>query len=148
MQTQDEECFYQCEPMLGHFEIGNTGYIAHVPVCASYCDRWFEACRDDLTCVVDWLADFDYAVEGNNLCPPNSTCQTFEEVYGNGEGLCNRMWGDAFFYSEDVNNCTVMAFDNAMPNPNFQLSFPNAATRGVVISLLSIVLAGLAAVLT
>ena len=133
--------------MLGHFEIDNTGYISHVPICASYCNLWFDACRTDRTCVVDWLADFDYTLDGNNTCPADSTCRTFEEVYGDGEGLCNLMWGDAFFFSEDVDNCTVMAFDNAMPNPNFQLSFPNMATRGVVLSVASILLAGLTAIL-
>lgn len=122
LTLQDEECFYQCEPMLGYFQIDASGYISHVPVCASYCERWFAACRTDLTCVADWLADFDYAVNGNNSCPANSTCTTFEQQYGDARGLCNRMWGDAFFYSEDEDNCTVMAFTG--PNPNFQLTFP------------------------
>ena len=34
------------------------------------------------------------------------------------------MWGNAFFYSEDETNCTVMAFDGSGPNPNYQLRFP------------------------
>lgn len=110
--------------MLGYFQIGTTGYIQHVPVCASYCERWFQACRNDLTCVEDWLADFDYAEDGINSCPMNSSCLTFEQRYGNATGLCNRMWGNAFFYSEDEDNCTVMAFDGTQENPNFQLSFP------------------------
>ena len=75
--------------------------------------------------MVDWLADFDYhIIHGNNMCPENSTCVTFEEQYGDGRGLCNAMWGDAFFYSEDETNCTVMAFDGSGPNPNYQLRFP------------------------
>ena len=113
--------------MLGHFQIGMTGYIQNVPVCADYCDAWFDACKDDLTCVEDWLADFDYAIDGNNSCPANSTCVTFREMYGNGEGLCNRMWGTAFHYSTDTDNCTVMAFNNSMPNPNYRLTFPRAS---------------------
>lgn len=114
--------------MLGYFQIENTGYIANVPVCADYCDRWFEACKDDRTCVTDWLGDFDYHPEtGRNSCPENSECVTFAEMYGNGRGLCNRMWGNAFFYSEDRNNCTVMSFEDAQSNPNFVLSFPEDA---------------------
>lgn len=108
--------------MLGYFQVGSTGSIKRVPVCASYCEQWFAACRNDLTCVEDWLEEFDYAVNGNNSCPVNSNCTTFEERYGNAAGLCNRMWGDAFSYSEDENNCTVMTFSG--PNPNFQLTFP------------------------
>ena len=110
--------------MLWYFRIPSSpGYISNVPVCASYCNRWFEACRDDFTCVEDWLADFDYAVDGANSCPANASCVTFEETYGNGEGLCNRMWGSAFVYSTDEDNCTVMAFDNTDGNPNYELSF-------------------------
>ena len=129
---QDEECFYQCEPMLGYFQIGTTGYIQNVPVCADYCDSWFEACQDDLTCVEDWLADFDYAVDGNNSCPVNSSCITFREMYRNGEGLCNRMWGHAFYYSTNTNNCTVMKFNNSLPNPNLRLSFPSEGVSTAV----------------
>ena len=113
--------------MLGYFQIGMTGYIRNVPVCASYCDAWFEACRNDLTCVEDWLADFDFALDGVNSCPASSTCITFEEMYGNGEGLCNRMWGEAFIYSTNMNNCTVMVFNNTMPNPNYGLTFPQVS---------------------
>ncbi len=119
--------------MLGHFETSpGSGYIANVPVCASYCDRWFQACKDDLTCVENWLVDFDFAANGNNSCPVNSTCMTFSERYGNAEGLCNKMWGNAFIYSRDETNCTVMSFDSSRSNPNFQLSFPTAhAPHGV-----------------
>ena len=118
--------------MLGHFESPlGSGYISGVPVCASYCDSWFEACKDDLTCVEDWLADFDFAANGNNSCPTNSTCTTFKERYGNAQGLCNKMWGSAFRYSTDTSNCTVMKFDSTGSNPNFILSFlaPPASTQ-------------------
>ena len=132
--------------MLGYFEIGeNTGYIEHVPVCASYCERWFSACRNDRTCVQDWLADFDYAEDGINSCPANSTCTTFEERYGDARGLCNRMWGRAFFYSEDEDNCTVMAFDGTGPNPNFQLSFPGSGSGRVESHLAIVVFVGIVA---
>lgn len=116
--------------MLGYFEIDNTGYIQHVPVCASYCERWFNACSNDSTCVENWLEDFDFSANGNNSCPANSSCTTFAERYGDARGLCNKMWGNAFFYSEDVNNCTVMAFNGTGPNPNFGLSFPTTTTAG------------------
>ena len=113
--------------MLGYFQIGTSGYIRNVPVCASYCDAWFEACRNDLTCVEDWLEDFDSTIHGANICPTNSPCVTFEQMYGNAEGLCNKMWGEAFIYSTDTDNCTVMVFNNTMRNPNYQLSFPGTS---------------------
>ena len=129
---QDEECFYQCEPMLGYFQIDMTGYIQSVPVCADYCDAWFEACKDDLTCVEDWLADFDFAEDGNNSCPANATCTTFRERYKNGEGLCNKMWGKAFYYSTNTDNCTVMTFNNTRTNPNYKLTFPHSDSTSTV----------------
>ena len=94
--------------MLGYFQIGMTGYVQNVPVCASYCDAWFEACKDDVTCVENWLNNFNKDTNGSNICPINSSCITFEEMYGSGEGLCNKMWGGAFYYSNDTDNYTVM----------------------------------------
>ena len=110
--------------MLAYFQVGMTGYIQNVPVCADYCDAWFEACKDDLTCVENWLRDFTKDANGTNICPINSSCITFEEMYSSGEGLCNKMWGKAFYYSSNTDNCTVMMFDDSMVNPNTRLSFP------------------------
>ena len=112
--------------MLGYFQIGATGYIQNVPVCASYCDAWFEACtcKDDVTYVENWLHDFTRDTNGSNICPINSSCITFEEMYGSGKGLCNKMWGGAFYYSNDIDNYTVMGFDSSMVSPNTRLSFP------------------------
>ena len=50
-----------------------------VPICAKYCDEWFDACKSDYTCVQDWLLGFNYT---NSVysCPTDSTCRTFQEV--------------------------------------------------------------------
>lgn len=120
--------------MLWYFRIPSTsGYIKGAPVCASYCNRWFDACKDDYTCVENWLEDFDYALDGANSCPANSSCMTFRDMYGNGEGLCNRMWGEAFVYSEDESNCTVMVFNSSSSNPNYRLSFPSGDSSACAI---------------
>ena len=146
-KLQDEECFYQCEPMLVYFQIGTTGYIKNVPVCADYCNAWFEACKDDLTCVENWLEDFDFAENGNNSCPANSSCVTFSEMYGSGQGICNKMWGVAFYYSTDTDNCTVMAFNNTMTNPNYRLTFPGTSgsqrvkvVYGLILVMMSVII--------
>lgn len=47
-------------------------------------------------------------------------------MYGDAKGLCDKMWGDAFFYVDDkvTNNdgskdfCMVMQFDGDGENPN------------------------------
>ena len=55
-----------------------------------------------------------------NLSDKFKLCQ----MYGSGEGLCNKMWGEAFYYSSDTDNCTVMVFNSSMINPNIRLTFP------------------------
>lgn len=50
-----------------------------VPICAKYCDEWFDACKSDYTCVQDWFGGFNIT---NSIysCPTNSPCRTFQEV--------------------------------------------------------------------
>ena len=42
------------------------------------------------------------------------------------------IWGNSIFYSTNSDNCTVMAFDNNMANPNFKLTFPQSGSMSVV----------------
>ena len=131
---QNADCFYYCEPILGHFQVGMSAAIGNVPVCADYCNKWFDACRDDMTCVNHWLEDFAFDAGFQNQCPrdPTTSCRTFQVEYSDGRGLCNQIWGNSIFYSEDSDNCTVMAFDSSMPNPNFKLTFPRSGSLSVV----------------
>ncbi|XP_013411781.1 riboflavin-binding protein-like [Lingula anatina] len=135
---KDELCFYRCEPALVRFPAATKGNVKGIPICAKYCNDWFEACKDDRTCVADWLADFDFS-RGENHCPTGSQCRTFADVYKNGQGLCERMWGEAFTY-ETSNNCMVMKFDPNKPNPNAQVqpksskaSYMHSAWSAIVI---------------
>ena len=118
---QNDEHFYWCEPMLGHFQT-NSGELMGIPVCADYCDAWFEACRNDLTCAENLVECIN--VDFTASCPQDSTCHTYREVYGDGRALCNKIWGNEYFYSTDIDNCTLMTFDQSMANPNFKLTFP------------------------
>ena len=120
--------------MLGYFTVSRTSpHIQGVPVCADYCDAWFEACKDDMTCVESWWTEFNFEDGSNaNSCPDGSTCRTFQDVYRDGEGLCNMIWGDQLIYSTNSENCTVMTFDNSFPNPNFNLAFPQSSSLSVV----------------
>ena len=124
---QNEDCFYWCEPMLGYFQTATDGNIQNVPICAEYCDAWFEACQDDFTCFENWLEEYDPSL-GITSCPANYNCRTFREVYRDGRGLCDTIWGTVYAYSTDVDNCTVMAFNNTMPNPNYKLTFPRSGS--------------------
>jgi hypothetical protein len=61
-----------------------------VPLCASSCHAWYNACSDDLTCVANWFQDFDWT-SGSNICPNSTTCQTFRVVYGDAKTFCERV---------------------------------------------------------
>lgn len=118
---QMEECFYECSPDLLPWAMeGPYGpFLQGVPICGNFCDEWFDACRFELTCATDWL-DFEFefdldgflfdATTGQITCSEQSECLTFEERYGNGEGLCNSMWASSFTYS-DQDECLVFADD-------------------------------------
>ncbi|XP_031564630.1 folate receptor gamma-like [Actinia tenebrosa] len=133
---KDEECFFQCEPNLIKWHIGKAK-IREVPICRSFCHDWFEACKYDKTCVADW-GEFNYT-SGSYICPLNSKCQTFAEVYGDGKGLCNKMWGSSF-KQEESSNCMVMRFDGP-GNPNDKVTKPvqlgSTLIPSVVITLLA-----------
>lgn len=44
-------------------------------------------------------------------------CKTFAELYGDGRTLCNRIFGDSFEYSDDLENAyTMWFFDRDNPN--------------------------------
>eukprot|EP00794_Sanderia_malayensis_P000313 gene313-943_t len=105
---KNEECFFQCEPSLIRYQRPGVPYAAqNVPICSSYCDKWFDACKDESTCVVNWESDF-VVVNNHYACPQNSKCRTFKQVYMNASGLCNRMWGVSFSYYSGSNKCYTM----------------------------------------
>jgi len=124
---QAESCYFECDPyqtpwanpIYPNPSITFTG----VPICSTYCDAWFEACKDDYTCGTEWLYDFVPVYDGEGdieyyKCAPDSQCQTFGDIFENAQGLCDVLWGGAFYYSEDLGNCVVWDFGLTMGNPN------------------------------
>lgn len=135
----DIECFYRCSPNLIYFEGAFQSSLNRVPLCAGYCDSWFNACADDLSCVQNWaFGEYATSYQKNkngvnvtiNECPANSTCKTFKDLYTNGEGLCNILWGGSFNYTKNTELCLTpgyqrvnaevnkLLFKECMPNNN------------------------------
>ncbi|XP_046854039.1 riboflavin-binding protein-like [Xenia sp. Carnegie-2017] len=123
-------CFFNCEPRLIRWHAGNLT-LRNVPVCGDYCDDWYEACKDDQTCVQEWLTDFEFA-NSTYTCPRNSTCRKFSEWYGNGQRLCNKLFGQNFRYVDPKCPCTKM--DGPIPNHINETSTCNTATSTTVSS--------------
>ena len=117
---REVECFYQCSPNVGYWKGQFRGSFVGVPICSSFCDSWFDACKDDLTCAKNWITDFDYDQNGNNLCKSSATCSKFSDIYKNGSGLCNAMWGTSFKYtvSTKPNDCMHLTGINNGTDPN------------------------------
>ena len=96
-----------------------------------------------MTCATDWL-DFEFefdqdgflfnATTGQITCTEQSECLTFEERYGNGEGLCNTMWASSFSYS-DQDNVGTLAYGSC---------YWRSLTYKAVLGLLSPTVAGVA----
>lgn len=81
-----EACFYECEPAAGLFRKwtvaqvadkennpdANTWQMEGMPIKASFCDGWLDACRDDMFCSADDGDFFSCAAiyEAHDDAPP------------------------------------------------------------------------------
>ena len=70
-----------------------------------------------MTCAKNWITDFNKTADNRNIC--KSPCQNFTEVYKNGKGLCEGMWGDSFKYKDT--ECMQLNFTGKSMNPNTKL---------------------------
>ena len=96
-------------------------FCSGVPICASECDAWYAACKDDRICVENVLEDYNRTVNYVAKCPRDKKCITYAEMYGSGKNLCEKLWGDSYRYVQkdnDVNNCMKMWFTPGSENPN------------------------------
>ena len=67
------------------------------------------------------LTDYNFTMFGENLCPVDAMCKNYSEMYGNGKGLCEKMWGSSYKYTEqnaNKDNCMVFWFTPGTENPN------------------------------
>ena len=95
--------------------------ILGVPICSDYCDKWYDACKNDKICVTDVLTGYNYSIHGENFCPKNELCTTYAQRFGSGEGLCMKMWNSSYTYKKpnlDRSNCMDMWFNGSNPNAN------------------------------
>lgn len=67
--------YYRCSPNIAHFEVPYPSAFNNLPLCSDYCDSWYEACKEEMTCAVNWIFDWVY-VDGLNYCI-NETCYSF-----------------------------------------------------------------------
>ncbi|XP_065197887.1 riboflavin-binding protein-like [Sycon ciliatum] len=102
------ECFYRCSPNAAHWEGQFPSSIAGVPLCSGFCDDWWSACRQQLSCATNWLFDYNTTDDGENFCRTDSQCLTWEDRYGNASNMCNTLWGASFTYTTDPVDCVEL----------------------------------------
>ena len=69
-----EEAFYSCDPYIATLDKDNNGISDRAPICQSFCDDWYSACYNDVSCVRDWYNDWDI-INGTYVCPQGSPCK-------------------------------------------------------------------------
>lgn len=110
------ECFYRCSRNAIFWRNPNyQSAILKAPICASFCDGWFEACKEDLTCAGNWISGFNTSRDGSNTC--KDPCRNFSDYYVSGKDLCESMWGTLSFVYKET-DCLQLNFTDPNPNDN------------------------------
>ena len=122
---QAQECSFGCDPSLSatYFaQYNDASNFQPINLCGSYCDAWFEACKNELTCSSNWQTWFidpaqGYVCNATPVGAPMQPCKTIGETFGNGRGLCGvnpkasngtqGMWGTTYSYAADNKNWCV-----------------------------------------
>lgn len=110
------ECFYRCSRNAIFWRNPNyQSAVLKAPICASFCDGWFEACKEDLTCAGNWISGFNTSRDGSNTC--KDPCRNFSDYYVSGKDLCESMWGTLSFVYKET-DCLQLNFTDPNPNDN------------------------------
>jgi folate receptor len=120
-----QECNYACDPRVSaNYAAQGTPAFAPIRVCGSYCDAWFAACKNELTCSSDWLNWVQdpaqgYVCNATAVGAPMQPCRTFGETFVNAQGLCGLnptqpggikgLWAQIYTYAADNTNWCVLA---------------------------------------
>ena len=97
-----------------------------MPIKASYCDAWYEACKgaNNKLCIGSASEEGKpvYTYFGQPPCAKaegSLGCKQIDEVYTSGKHICETMWGGSFKYEDDTSkDAYVMSFTEGTANPN------------------------------
>ncbi|XP_031561685.1 folate receptor gamma-like [Actinia tenebrosa] len=119
-----DTCFYECSPNMSPWiqvdpnsKKTRRERFVNVPLCASDCDAWFEACKDEYTCSDNWgdIKTWNWTKSGNECKKP---CKTFKEYYSDPTTFCNKLFNYSFKYTtgKPGEDCMVMWPNNTRIN--------------------------------
>ena len=115
-----EECLYECDVHAGRFRVNKDCLNAEgkeeawrmfgMPIKASECQAWFEACRDDLFCSChgdapcreSWMTPGSiFSFPELDCTEESGECIKFSEIYDGPKDFCEQIYDFAFKYEED-----------------------------------------------
>ncbi|XP_069460234.1 retbindin [Ambystoma mexicanum] len=107
------ECFYRCSPHAARWpHPERPTAILGVPLCLHFCDEWYDACKEDLTCARNWVSDWQWGPDGNNC---TGDCISYAQMYANGRELCENIWGDSFTAAQEPCQCLTLTDSDLVP---------------------------------
>ena len=118
-----DTCFYECSPNVRPWIVVDKKSkktrrerMVDVPVCATECDAWFEACKDDLTCSNNWgnYKTWNYT---SKMC--KMECKTFKEYFETPSKFCAMIFNHSFKYA------------NGKPGEDCMVLWPNATSGNI-----------------
>ena len=113
-------CFYECSPNIGPWIVPTNSSrrkerFKNLPLCKNDCDNWWDACKDDRTCVENWSKDFEWST-GANACPNNTDCKSFQSVFKNATYFCEHVYGPNDYKIVSKGECMRINFTGENPN--------------------------------
>lgn len=119
-------CFYECSPNVGPWLVKvnmktRKERFYKVPLCRRECERWWNDCKDDFTCIRNWSVGFNWTT-GTTTCPTGTSCQKFEHVFHNAIDFCESVWDNSWKVVSDKEPCMVLWFHGNKDNPNDAVS--------------------------
>ncbi|CAL1543441.1 unnamed protein product [Lymnaea stagnalis] len=124
-------CFYECSPNVGPWLIKDERKIRkerfqNVPLCQSVCTNWWQACKNDFTCLDNWAVSFNWST-GINTCPEGKQCKPFHQIFKDSNHFCENLMGNSFKVVSDTEDCFLLWFDADKPNPNERVARKKAS---------------------
>ncbi|CAH1776898.1 unnamed protein product [Owenia fusiformis] len=136
-------CFYECSPNVGPWLVKDSDRewrkerMFEVPLCESECLTWWDDCKEEMTCLDNWMRGFNWTT-GTNTCPDDMKCQPFKDMFKDHRRFCEQVWDFSYKVVPDGDdNCFKLWFDPKDyngSNPNDAVARKKAQAYTILLS--------------
>lgn len=109
--------------------------IFHVPLCRDDCNRWWGACKRELTCTNNWYEGFEWEMgtdgQWSNTCKNATHCKTIDKWFDSATQFCENIFPGDYKVAEEGDVC--ISFFH--PEHNYNASHGNnsrSASPGLI----------------